>query len=136
VSLVVDKARGNMDNCAGIYDALVFLDAVPENEMRDTGLRRKIRDFAIAAAVNGEDSAAISGRLDSRYEWLEIVRRRDTCAQLQAIADAAYRAGVKRLEREIADSSAPQSRKDHLCLVTIRGEASRSLGTMDGLAAT
>ena len=48
-------------------DALVFLDTVPESEMHDPGLRRKIRDFAIAAASNSEDSAAISGRLDSRY---------------------------------------------------------------------
>lgn len=48
-------------------DALVLLDAVPENEMQAPGLRRKIRDFAIAAANNREDSAAISGRLDSRY---------------------------------------------------------------------
>jgi hypothetical protein len=35
--------------------------------MQDPGLRRKIRDFAIAAADNSEDGAAISGRLDSRY---------------------------------------------------------------------
>ncbi len=55
--------------------------------------------------------------------WLEIVRRRDTCSQLHAISDAAYQAGVKRLERDIADPSTPKSRKDHLCLVTIRGEA-------------
>jgi ubiquinone/menaquinone biosynthesis C-methylase UbiE len=55
--------------------------------------------------------------------WLEIVRRRDTCSQLQAIPDAAYQAGVKRLERDIADPTQPKPRKDHLCLVTIRGEA-------------
>jgi hypothetical protein len=28
--------------------------------------------------------------------WLEIVRRRDTCSQLQTISDAAYQAGLKR----------------------------------------
>ena len=55
--------------------------------------------------------------------WLDIVRRRDTCSQLQAISDAAYQAGLKRLERDIDDPSAPKSRTDHLCLVTIRGEA-------------
>jgi ubiquinone/menaquinone biosynthesis C-methylase UbiE len=55
--------------------------------------------------------------------WLEIVRRRDTCSQLQAISDAAYKAGVERLARELADPSEPKSRKDHLCLVTIRGAA-------------
>jgi hypothetical protein len=42
---------------------------------------------------------------------------------LQAISDATYQAGVKRLERDIADPSQAKSRKDHLCLVTIRGEA-------------
>jgi len=47
--------------------ALAFLEAVPENEMQDPGLRRKIRDFGIAAANNSEDSAAISGWLGSRY---------------------------------------------------------------------
>jgi SAM-dependent methyltransferase len=68
--------------------------------------------------------------------WLEIFRRRDTCSQLQAISDAAYQAGVKRLEREIANPGVPKSRKDHLCLVTIRGDANCSLGTTGGLAAT
>jgi ubiquinone/menaquinone biosynthesis C-methylase UbiE len=57
--------------------------------------------------------------------WLAIVRRRDTCSQLLAISDAAYQEGVKRLERDIADSKIPRSRKNHLCLVTIRGEAPR-----------
>jgi ubiquinone/menaquinone biosynthesis C-methylase UbiE len=55
--------------------------------------------------------------------WLDIVRRRDTCSQLQAISDAAYQAGVQRLERDIADPNIPRSRTDHLCLVTIRGDA-------------
>lgn len=57
--------------------------------------------------------------------WLEIVRRRDTCSQLQAISDAAYQEGVKRLEHDIADPKIPRSRKNHLCLVTIRGDAPR-----------
>lgn len=55
--------------------------------------------------------------------WLDIVRRRDTCSQLQAISEAAYQAGVERLEREIADARMPRSRSDRLRLVTIRGEA-------------
>ncbi len=55
--------------------------------------------------------------------WLDIVRRRDTCSQLLAISDTAYQAGVKRLARDIADASKPRSREDHLCLITVRGEA-------------
>jgi SAM-dependent methyltransferase len=54
--------------------------------------------------------------------WLETVRRRDTCSQLLTISDAAYEAGVRRLEHELADGSAPRVRADHLCFVTIRGE--------------
>ena len=56
-------------------------------------------------------------------EWFDIVRRRDTCSQLQAISDAAYQAGVKRLEHDIGDPNTPSSRKNHLCMVTIRSEA-------------
>ena len=54
--------------------------------------------------------------------WLETVRRRDTCSQLLTIPDAAYEAGVRRLEHELAQGNAPLVRADHLCFVTIRGE--------------
>jgi hypothetical protein len=39
-----------------------------------------------------------------------------------AITEAAYVAGLRRLEQELADGSTPAVRADHLCLVTIRGE--------------
>ena len=55
-------------------------------------------------------------------DWLAVVQRRDTCSQLMAISDAAYAAGLRRLEQELADRSVPSIRRDHLCLVTIRGE--------------
>lgn len=58
------------------------------------------------------------------HDWLHVVRRRDTCSQLMAISDAAYTAGLGRLERDLADGSAPLMRPDHLCLVTIRGQKS------------
>ena len=55
-------------------------------------------------------------------DWLDIVRRRDTCSQLTAIPDVAYAAGLHRLQWELADGGAPPVRAHHLCLVTIRGE--------------
>jgi ubiquinone/menaquinone biosynthesis C-methylase UbiE len=55
-------------------------------------------------------------------EWIEVVRRRDTCSQLLAITDTAYEAGLRRLERELAEGTVPQRRADHLCLLTIRGD--------------
>lgn len=71
--------------------------------------------------------AVTAARQHLRYEqnlqdWLAVVRRRDTCSQLIAIPDAAYAAGLRRLEQELADRPAPVMRMDHLCLVTIRGE--------------
>lgn len=54
--------------------------------------------------------------------WLATVQRRETCSQLLTISDAAYEAGVHRLERELAEGRAPLMREDHVCLVTIRGE--------------
>jgi SAM-dependent methyltransferase len=71
--------------------------------------------------------AVTEERQHLRYEqnlrdWLIVVQRRDTCSQLMAITDSAYAAGLRRLEQELADGSAPAVRTDHLCLVTIRAE--------------
>lgn len=60
--------------------------------------------------------------------WLEIVRRRETCSQLQAISDKAYAAGVSRLEADIADPDVPRACQDQLCLVTIGGAAPSASG--------
>jgi len=54
--------------------------------------------------------------------WLLRLRRRDICSQLQAIPDAEYKAGLLRLEAELADPAQPRTRADHLCLVTIRAD--------------
>jgi len=54
--------------------------------------------------------------------WLDTVQRRETCSQLLTIPDAAYAAGVRRLESELAAAHAPLVRMDHLCFVVIRGE--------------
>jgi SAM-dependent methyltransferase len=93
-----------------------------------------LKDFwppeAIVAVMEGAGFAAVTAEYEHvRGEqdlsaWSEIVRRRDTCSQLLAISDAAYATGMRRLERELADRNMPQSRADHLCLITIRGDKS------------
>jgi ubiquinone/menaquinone biosynthesis C-methylase UbiE len=93
-----------------------------------------LQDFWPVDAVLAVMEAAAFVAVAAEYEhirfaqnlqaWLATVRRRETCSQLQAISDAAYRAGVERLESDIADAGAPQSLNDHLCLVTICGAAS------------
>ena len=83
---------------------------------------------AIMAVMEGAGFTAVTAEYEHlRFEqdlpaWLEILRRRDTCSQLQAIPDAAYEAGIRRLKRELASGSGPRSRADHLCLITIRGD--------------
>jgi ubiquinone/menaquinone biosynthesis C-methylase UbiE len=108
----------------------LYYEYFPEAKLAD------LRDFWPPNAVAEVMEAAGFVMVEASYEhihfeqnlpeWLEIVRRRDTCSQLQAISDAAYRAGLKRLERDIADPQTPKSRKDHLCMVTIRGEAANA----------
>ncbi|HVY16457.1 MAG TPA: hypothetical protein VHB27_14620 [Rhodopila sp.] len=67
VSLAIDKAQANMGNKAAVYDVLSYLDKVSDSAMSDPALRRKIHDFAVAAAGNSADSAAISSHLQARY---------------------------------------------------------------------
>jgi SAM-dependent methyltransferase len=71
--------------------------------------------------------AVVVERQHLRYEqdlhvWLDTVRCRETCSQLLIISDAAYAAGMHRLERELVEGHGPRVREDHVCLVTIRGE--------------
>jgi SAM-dependent methyltransferase len=104
----------------------LYYEYFPEAEIVD------LQDFwppeAIAAVMEGAGFTKVSSDYDHLHfdqdlaAWLEVVRRRDTCSQLQAIPDAAYQTGLHRLERELADRGRAQSRADHLCLITIRGE--------------
>ncbi len=91
-----------------------------------------LKDFwppeAVTAVMEGAGFTAVTAdyehlrREQNLSAIIEIVRRRDTCSQLLAIPDDAYEAGVRRLERKLADGSAPQLCADHLCLLTIRGD--------------
>jgi ubiquinone/menaquinone biosynthesis C-methylase UbiE len=54
-------------------------------------------------------------------EWIERVRERASCSQLLTISDAAYAAGIERVERDIADPEMPRLAANHRCLATIRG---------------
>jgi ubiquinone/menaquinone biosynthesis C-methylase UbiE len=55
-------------------------------------------------------------------DWLNVLRRRDTCSQLMAISDAAYAAGLRRLEQELDNGRGAEVRAEHLCLANFRGE--------------
>jgi ubiquinone/menaquinone biosynthesis C-methylase UbiE len=104
----------------------LYYEYFPEAQVTD------LRDFWPPEAVSSVMEAIGFTEATVKYEhlhfqqnlstWIEIVRRRDTCSQLLAIPDTAYEAGVRRLEREVDEGTAPQVRADHLCLLTISGE--------------
>ncbi|HEX6441197.1 MAG TPA: methyltransferase domain-containing protein [Stellaceae bacterium] len=91
-----------------------------------------LRDFWPIAELTAAMEQAGFAEVTAEYEhirfdtnladWLDHVRRRYTCSQLQTIPDADYAAGLRRLENELADPAGPRVRADHLCLVTIRAD--------------
>ncbi len=55
-------------------------------------------------------------------ELLNAIRRRDMNSQLLTLSDAAYEAGLRRIECDIADRQTPPVRPDHLCFATVGGD--------------
>ena len=55
-------------------------------------------------------------------ELLSAVRFRERNSQLLSLSDAAYAAGLRRIERDLHDPQTPEVRVDHLCFVTMRGD--------------
>jgi ubiquinone/menaquinone biosynthesis C-methylase UbiE len=103
----------------------LYYQYFPEAQLAD------LRDFwppaAVVAIMEGVGFTMVTTEHEHLHfeqdlaEWIEVVRRRDTCSQLLAITDIAYEAGLRRLERELELGTAPRRRADHLCLLTIRG---------------
>jgi SAM-dependent methyltransferase len=54
-------------------------------------------------------------------ELLAAVRHRERNSQLLSLSDAAYEAGLRRIERDLDNPQTPRARADHLCFVTVRG---------------
>jgi SAM-dependent methyltransferase len=55
-------------------------------------------------------------------ELLSAVRFRERNSQLLSLSDAAYAAGLRRLERDLHDPRTPKLRTDLLCFVTMRAD--------------
>jgi ubiquinone/menaquinone biosynthesis C-methylase UbiE len=110
------------------HDSLdwLYYDYFPE------ALARDLADFwppeAIVAEMTAAGFADVAVDRDHRRHernlaaFLEGLRRRDRNSQLLTLSGKAYEAGLCRLESELADPSAPRSRADHLCFVTICGD--------------
>ena len=100
-----------------------YFPAAREADTRDfwpvTNLAKTMRELGFADIAVAYDHVRFEQNL---AEWLITLRRRDICSQLQAISDADYAAGLRRIENELADMARPRTRADHLCLVTIRAD--------------
>jgi hypothetical protein len=54
-------------------------------------------------------------------ELLSAVRFRERNSQLLSLPDAAYEAGLRRIESDLDNQQTRKVRSDHLCFVTVRG---------------
>jgi hypothetical protein len=55
-------------------------------------------------------------------ELLSAVRFRERNSQLLSLSDAAYEAGLRRIESDLDNQQTRKVRSDHLCFVTVRGD--------------
>ena len=55
-------------------------------------------------------------------ELLSAVRFRGRNSQLLSLSDAAYAAGLRRIERDLDEPQTPKVRDDLLCFITVRGD--------------
>jgi hypothetical protein len=55
-------------------------------------------------------------------DLLSAVRFRERNSQLLSLSDAAYPAGLRRIERDLDDPQTPKMCTEHLCFVTVRGD--------------
>ena len=54
-------------------------------------------------------------------ELLSAARFRERNSQLLSLSDAAYEAGLRRIESDLDNQQTRKVRSDHLCFVTVRG---------------
>ena len=55
-------------------------------------------------------------------ELVSAMRFRERNSQLLSLSDAAYAAGLRRIERDLDDPQTSKMRAEHLCFVTVRGD--------------
>lgn len=94
--------------------------------------RRDLVDFWSPERMTGEMQTIGFRNLDARRQhihfdhdlvaFLETARRRENNSQLMALTDAAYEAGLRRIERDLAAAGGPRVYADHLCFLTVRGD--------------
>ena len=116
------------------HDMPDFIDYPYFSESQD----RDLADFwpprRIAAEMRAGGFVAVTTkrrhlRFDHELaDFLATVRRRESNSQLMTLSDAAYAAGVSRLERELTGANPPPPYPDHLCFVTIRGDKPANIG--------
>ncbi|MBV8937391.1 MAG: methyltransferase domain-containing protein [Alphaproteobacteria bacterium] len=112
--------------CPQEADDWLYYDYFPEAKSRD------FADFWPPDAIVSEMSATGFSKIElvrrhvhherELAELLSAMRFRERNSQLLSLSDAAYAAGLRRIERDLDDPQAPKRRAEHLCFVTARGD--------------
>ncbi|MBV9201381.1 MAG: hypothetical protein JOY83_16975, partial [Alphaproteobacteria bacterium] len=112
--------------CPQESDDWLYYAYFPEAKSRD------FADFWPPDAIVSEMSATGFTRIElmRRHVYrerelaalLSAMRFRERNSQLLSLSDAAYAAGLRRIERDVDDPQAPKMRAEHLCFVTARGD--------------
>jgi ubiquinone/menaquinone biosynthesis C-methylase UbiE len=112
--------------CPQESDDWLYYAYFPESKTRD------FADFWPPEAIVSEMSATgFAGvEVQRRHvhrerdlaELLSAVQFRERNSQLLSLSDAAYEAGLRRIERDLDNPQRPKVRSDHLCFVTVHGD--------------
>jgi len=97
---------------SGMPDAIVYADAEGVIRRWNRGATR-IFGFTEAEALGRSLDIIIPEHLRERH--------RERNSQLLSLSEAAYEAGLQRIERDLDNPQTPKARADHLCFVTVRG---------------
>jgi hypothetical protein len=112
--------------CPQEHPDWLYYDYFPESRSIDLADFWPAETIVAVMEAGGFADVAVE-REHLRFEqdmgaWLDMVRQRDSNSQLMSISEAAYAAGISRLERELSRTAAAPKRTDHLCLLTVRGD--------------
>jgi ubiquinone/menaquinone biosynthesis C-methylase UbiE len=104
----------------------IYYDYFPEARDRDLADFWSAEQITTGMQATGfETVTATRDHIHFDHEiadFRQIALRRENNSQLMALSDAAYEAGLRRIECELAKGGERQRYSDHLCFLTVRGD--------------
>jgi hypothetical protein len=94
----------------------------------DAATHRRLPPNAIVSEMSATGFAGVEVQRQHVHrerdlaDLLSAVRFRERNSQLLSLSDAAYEAGLRRIEGDLDDPQRHKVHSDHLCFVTVRGD--------------